>query len=177
VTTPAGLLRDGLLDAITVLAAPRSPITDRCLALGAHVVALEADLLDEEATQAAAAAAGEAEVLVVDAAVLFGAGGPELLRAALDAAWSAVRAHFAPERAGKVVLVAPRPGAGDHAPALRAGLENLARTLSIEWSRYGTRTVALLPGPETADGELGELVAFLASPAGEYYSGCAFTLT
>ena len=175
-TTPA-LLRDGLLDGLAVLAAPRSPVTDRCLALGAHVAALETDLLDETATQHAAGEAGPAHVLVVDAAVLFGAGGPELLRTALDATWSAVHAHFAPDKAGKVILVAPRPRAGPHAPALRAGLENLARTLSIEWSRYGMRVIALLPGDHTTDHELAELVAFLASPAGEYYSGCAFTLT
>lgn len=169
------LLRDGLLDGLTILAAPRTPVTDRAQALGAHVAPLEADLLDEDATQAAADP--EAHTLVVDAAVLFGAGGPEQLRAALDETWSAVHAHFAPDKHGKVILVAPRPAAGPHATALRAGLENLARTLSIEWSRYGIRTTALLPGPDTTGEELQELVAFLASPAGEYYSGCAFTLT
>ncbi|UGS38156.1 Rossmann-fold NAD(P)-binding domain-containing protein [Capillimicrobium parvum] len=174
---PIPLLRDGLLDGLAVLAAPRSPATDRCLALGAHVSALEADLLDEDATRHAAEQGAPAHVLVVDAAVLFGAGGPDLLRTALDATWSAVHAHFAPEKAGKVILVAPRAQSGAHAEALRAGLENLARTLSIEWSRYRMRTTALLPGPETTDPELAELVAFLASSAGEYYSGCAFTLT
>jgi NAD(P)-dependent dehydrogenase (short-subunit alcohol dehydrogenase family) len=169
------LLRDGLLDGLTILAAPRTPVTDRAQALGAHVPPLEADLLDEDATQAAADP--EAHTLVVDAAVLFGAGGPEQLRAALDETWSAVHAHFAADKHGKVILVAPRPAAGPHATALRAGLENLARTLSIEWSRYGIRTTALLPGPDTTGEELQELVAFLASPAGEDYSGCAFTLT
>lgn len=168
-----GLLRDGLLDGLTVLAAPRSAACDACAALGARVEALEVDLLDEAATAAAAFAV---DVLVVDAAALFGAGGPEALRGALDATWSAVRAWFDPEKAGRVVLVAPRPAVGPFAEALRAGLENLARTLSIEWSRHGVRTVALLPGPSTTDAELAELVAFLASPAGEYYSGCAFTL-
>jgi NAD(P)-dependent dehydrogenase (short-subunit alcohol dehydrogenase family) len=176
-TPPTGVLRDDLLDGVTVLAAPRSPLTDRCRALGAQVTALEADLLDDTATRDAADEAGPAQTLVVDAAVLFGTGGPELLRSALDATWSAVHAHFAPEKAGKVILVAPASHAGPHAQALRAGLENLARTLSIEWSRYGMRTTALLPGPDTTDQELAELVAFLASPAGEYYSGCAFTLT
>ena len=168
------LLRDGLLDGLTILAAPRSPLTDRARALGAHVEPLEADLLDEEATQAAATSA---PILVVDAAVLFGAGGSEQLRVALDSTWSAVHAHFAADRHGKVILVAPRPGQGQHATSLRAGLENLARTLSIEWSRYGIRTTALLPGPDTTDAELAELIAFVASPAGEYYSGCAFALT
>jgi NAD(P)-dependent dehydrogenase (short-subunit alcohol dehydrogenase family) len=99
------------------------------------------------------------------------------LRVALDSTWSAIHAAFAPQRTAKVVLVAPRPSAGEYAQALRAGLENLARTLSIEWSRYDVRTTAVLPGEQTTDGEAGELVAFLASPAGDYWSGCALTLT
>src|SRR5204863_4020 len=77
--------------------------------------------------------------LVVDAAALFGDGGPEALRRALDATWTAVRATanaaFITADAGKVVLVGPRPTAGDHAVALRAALENLARVSSIEWAR------------------------------------------
>ena len=55
-------------------------------------------------------------------------------------------------------------------------MENLARTLSIEWARHQVRIVAIHPGRETTAGEVGDLVAFLASPAGAYYSGCAFTL-
>ena len=56
------------------------------------------------------------------------------------------------------------------------GVENLARTLSIEWARYGIRTAALLPGDATDPGEVAELAAFLASRAGDYYSGCRFDL-
>ncbi|HEY8583500.1 MAG TPA: hypothetical protein VIL49_11155, partial [Capillimicrobium sp.] len=85
-TAPHAILRDGLLDGLGVLAAPRTPVTDACLRLGARVDALEVDLLDEEATQAAAAGT-EASVLVVDTAPLFGAGGPAALRGALDGAW------------------------------------------------------------------------------------------
>ena len=69
------------------------------------------------------------------------------------------------------MLVAP---AGD-AP-VQAALENLARTLSIEWARYGITPTAILPGAATTDDEVAELIAFLASPAGDYYSGCAFSL-
>jgi NAD(P)-dependent dehydrogenase (short-subunit alcohol dehydrogenase family) len=75
-------------------------------------------------------------------------------------------------RDGLIVLIAPARGDVHHAAA-RAGLENLARTLSIEWARHGIRPVAILPG---APGAVAELVAFLASPAGAYYAGCAFTL-
>jgi hypothetical protein len=76
---------------------------------------------------------------------------------------------------GLVVLLAPRPGDA-HREAARSGLENLARTLSIEWARFGVRPVAILPGSATEAAEVAELVAYLASPAGAYYSGCAFTL-
>ena len=96
---------------------------------------------------------------------------------ALDDAWDAIRAHALPPQAMDrlIVLIAPPPG-DPHAEAARAGLENLSRTLSIEWARHGTRPVTILPGTRTTDDELAELVAFLASKAGAYYSGCAFTL-
>jgi citronellol/citronellal dehydrogenase len=176
VAAPSRLLRDGLLHGLELLAAPRTAVTDGCAALGAHVVALEVDLLDAEAAGAAAADTA-ATVLVVDAAALFGGGGAAALRVALDSTWSAIHASFDEHRTAKIVLVAPRPGAGEYAQAVRAGLENLARTLSIEWSRYGVRITALLPGAQTGDEEVGQLVAFLASPAGDYWSGCALTLT
>jgi hypothetical protein len=104
------------------------------------------------------------------------AAGPEPA-AALDEAWDAIRAHALPPDARErlIVLVAPPPG-DPRAAAARAGFENLARTLSIEWARFGTRPVAILPAGDTTDAELAELIAFLASRAGGYFSGCAFTL-
>jgi hypothetical protein len=95
-------------------------------------------------------------------------------REALDEAWDAIRAHMLPpDNQGLIVLIAPPPGDA-HAEAARAGLENLARTLSIEWARYGIRPVAILQGEDAS--ATAELVAFLASKAGAYYAGCAFTL-
>ena len=96
------------------------------------------------------------------------------VRAVLDGAWDAIRAHMLPPARtdALIVLIAPARGDAHHAAA-RAGLENLARTLSIEWARHRIRPVAVLPGSPAATAEL---VAFLASPAGAYYSGCAFTL-
>ncbi len=90
-------------------------------------------------------------------------------REALDEAWDAIREHKAP----LIVLLAPRPGDAHH-EAARAGLENLARTLSIEWARHGIRAVTILQGADPH--ATAELVAFLASKAGAYYAGCAFTL-
>jgi hypothetical protein len=144
-----------------------------CGELGADPVRLPA----AEEAAVAAALPDPLEVLIVDAAARFEAGG---LREALDGAWVAVRAagtaRMIAAGSGKVVLLAPRPGAGAHAGAARDGLENLARTLSIEWARHGIAIAAIHPGPDTAAADVGALTAFLASPAGDYYSGCRFSL-
>ena len=93
--------------------------------------------------------------------------------AVLDEACDAIRGARRDEQL--IVLIAPPPGVA-HAVAARAGLENMARTLSIEWARRGIRPVAIAPGRTTSPAEIAELVAFLASPAGAYYSGCRFDL-
>ena len=51
-----------------------------------------------------------------------------------------------------------------------------ARTLSIEWARYGITVVAVAPGAETTREEVAALCAWLASPAGAYFSGCLLDL-
>jgi citronellol/citronellal dehydrogenase len=82
----------------------------------------------------------------------------------------------APE-GGKIVLLAPPPGDGGAALAgARAGLENMARTLSVEWARHAIRPTAILPGERTTGAEVVSLVAYLASPAGDYFSGTALRL-
>jgi len=123
------------------------------------------------------------DTLVVDAGALFAGGGHEGLRAALDGAWRTVHevatSRWLADRApagGRVVLVAPRRDAGEYAGAAAAALENLARTLAVEWARFGVRATVIVPGPRTADDELAALVAFVASAAGAYFSGCRFTL-
>jgi NAD(P)-dependent dehydrogenase (short-subunit alcohol dehydrogenase family) len=92
----------------------------------------------------------------------------------------ATRAMIPAGRGGKIVNVTLSPHHGlpgmAHSSAARAAVENLTRVLSIEWARFGIRPVALLPGAASAAGEVAELAAYLASPAGAYYSGCAFTL-
>ena len=95
------------------------------------------------------------------------------MRAALDGTWQAIQPHAA--GAKLILLLAPPPGDA-HAEAARAGLENLARTLSIEWARHEIRPVAIHPGTATAAEEVAELAAFLSSAAGAYYSGCRFDL-
>jgi NAD(P)-dependent dehydrogenase (short-subunit alcohol dehydrogenase family) len=177
------MLRAGLLEGIVVATAGGAAhVAHACAALGATAVALDADLADEDAVAAAAAALGPVHALVCDAATPFGAagGGVEGLGAGLDGAWNATRAvanaAWIPGDGGKLVLLGPRPRDGAHARALGAALENTARTLSIEWARHGIRTSAVLPGDATTDDEVTQLIAYLASPAGDYFSGCAFTL-
>jgi NAD(P)-dependent dehydrogenase (short-subunit alcohol dehydrogenase family) len=153
-----------------------------CVALGATTVAIDADPRDEEALAAAAAALGPVGTLVCDAGAPFVAagGGIDGVRAGLDQTCNVTRAVtnaiWRPGDGGKLVLLAPRPRDGAHAGALAAALENTVRTLSIEWARYAIRTTAVLPGDATTDDDVGGLIAYLASPAGDYFSGCAFTL-
>ncbi len=177
---PAAAFRPGLLaDVRVVLAGGAAEVGAAAGPLGAMVLGLPSDLLDEPATEAAAAALGGADALVVDAATPFAAagGGYPGYRRALDGTWTAARAVARaawldrPDAGGALVLLAPAPGAGRHAGAARAALENLARTLATEWARHGVRTAAILPedgaDPETVAG----LACFVVSPAGAYVSG------
>jgi hypothetical protein len=169
----AEVLRAGLLAGIRVAVAGEGElgraVAARAGALGAHVESSPDD-------------SSPVDVLVWDGAAAFSSGpGVEGVRAALDGAWLAVRAvavesWIARGVGGLIVLLAPPPGDA-HAEAARAGLENLARTLSIEWSRFAIRPVAILPGERTAAGEVAEVAAYLASRAGGYFSGCALTLS
>jgi citronellol/citronellal dehydrogenase len=113
---------------------------------------------------------------------------------------------FIPQGEGKVVSLTVSPHMGFpgmvHTGAARAGVENMMRTLSIEWARFGVRAVALAVGQfdtETlrtkypkqvvdnvantvplgrlgTEQEMAWLVAYLASPAGDFFSGCVITI-
>jgi NAD(P)-dependent dehydrogenase (short-subunit alcohol dehydrogenase family) len=171
-----------------------------CVAATAEEAAIEGIVRD------AVTETGSLGLLVVDGAGLFaqgsaretkaggedaegdgGVGGEDArvaLSACLDAAWNVTRAvanlAFLVDEpgptGGRVVYLTPPPDAGPHAEAARAGLENLARTLSIEWARHGITLVAIAPGEATAAGEVAALCAYLASPAGAYFSGCLLDL-
>jgi NAD(P)-dependent dehydrogenase (short-subunit alcohol dehydrogenase family) len=202
VTGPAELLRAGLLDGTGVLlasapaghrdAGSAAAVRTGCAELGASVVQLElgTELAGEAEDAAFERLVGEAlaggpapAMLVVDAASLFGAAGGARagLRACLELSWAVTRAvaaaaFLAQERGGRIVYLAPAAEAGEQAEAARAGLENLARTLSIEWARHGITTVAIAPGASTSSQELAALCAYLASVAGAYFSGCLLDL-
>jgi NAD(P)-dependent dehydrogenase (short-subunit alcohol dehydrogenase family) len=174
------LLRPQLLDGCVVMlggGGDVGPLAGPLTALGAVTRQLPATL-DEDAMTAAVEP--RADVLVHDLRPAFACGG-DALRATLDLAWVTVRAvanaaFIAGSRGGKVVLVAPAPNDVPATAGVRAAAENVARTLSIEWARHGITTVALTPGAGTSDAELAALAAFLASPAGDYWSGCRLAL-
>ena len=118
----------------------------------------------------------------------------------------ATRSMIPGERGGKIVNVTLSPHNGlpamAHSSAARAAVENLTRVLSIEWARFGVKLTALAAGHFDTDtlrtkypkpvvegvastvplGRLGRpeemawLVAYLASPAGDYFSGAVLTL-
>src|SRR5919109_1110593 len=111
-----------------------------------------------------------------------------------------------PGEGGKIVNVTLSPHHGlpgmAHSSAARAAVENLTRVLSIEWARFGIRLTALAAGHFATEtlrtkypkqvvegvagtvplGRLGTeeefawLVAYLASPAGDYLSGAVLPI-
>jgi citronellol/citronellal dehydrogenase len=113
---------------------------------------------------------------------------------------------FIPQNGGKVISVTLSPHNGMpgmvHSGAARAAVENMMRTLSIEWARFGIKLCAVAPGqfgtetfrtkyPKVVTenversipaGRVGEpeemawLIAYLASPAGDFFSGAVLTI-
>ncbi len=113
---------------------------------------------------------------------------------------------FIPQEGGKVLSVTLSPHNGMpgmvHSGAARAAVENMMRTLAVEWARFGIRTCALAAGQFATETlltkypqvvidnlersipigragraeELAWLVAYLASPAGDFVSGTTITI-
>jgi citronellol/citronellal dehydrogenase len=113
---------------------------------------------------------------------------------------------FIPQEGGKIISVTLSPHNGMpamvHSGAARAAVENMMRTLAVEWSRFGIKTCALAAGQFATDTflekypeailehvagsiplgrtgrseEMAWLVAYLASPAGDFISGTTITI-
>lgn len=182
------MFRPGLLTGIRVALAGDMPgVGDRLAGLGAELARVPDPAPPQEApTQSSVAGLGRVDALVVGTAGWFtdAGGGLAGLHAAVEAAWTVVRAvvsaGWLPEDGaapgGRVLLLAPPPAAGPHAPAAAAALENLVRTLGTEWARRQITTVCVLPEDATPPDAVADLVAFLASPGGAYLSGTALRL-
>jgi len=113
---------------------------------------------------------------------------------------------FIPQGGGKVLSVTLSPHNGMpgmvHSGAARAAVENMMKTLSVEWSQHGVTLCAIAAGQFDTEtlrtkypavvvenvaktiplGRMGTeeewawLVAYLASPAGRFYSGTTITM-
>jgi citronellol/citronellal dehydrogenase len=113
---------------------------------------------------------------------------------------------FIPGGGGKILSVTLSPHNGMpgmvHSGAARAAVENMMRTLAIEWARFGITTCAVAAGqfatktlltkypPEVVANlahsiplgrtgrpeEVAWLLAYLASAAGDFYSGTTITI-
>ncbi|QIM19700.1 SDR family oxidoreductase [Leucobacter coleopterorum] len=126
-------------------------------------------------------------------------------RLAVDGSWMVTREvatrSMIPRRSGVIFFIgfSPRRGIPNmvHATAARAALENLASGLSLEWSRYGIRSLCVNPGTINTSGlqeqygesdragwaagvplgrlgsewDVSALVTFLATPAAAFVTG------
>jgi NAD(P)-dependent dehydrogenase (short-subunit alcohol dehydrogenase family) len=127
---------------------------------------------------AASAAAGPA---AADPAAPAPTADPTAITGPLADAWRAIHAvaveALIPDGAGgRIVLIGPARANPAATPPVTAGLENLARTLSVEWARFGITAVCLDPGPDSGSAQVAELAAFVLSRAGGYLSGCRLRL-
>ncbi len=180
------VLRENLLNGRAIALAGGVPdvVREALAGLGARVESIGDDEPlgdDEERVGDWARARAPLHAVVYDARSAFGEGGDAALAAALEFAWVAVRevatgALIPADGPGNVLLIGPRPDTGSFAQASRAALENLARTLSVEWARYCVTAAMIAPGAATSDEQLAELVCFLVSEAGGYVSGCRLEL-
>jgi NAD(P)-dependent dehydrogenase (short-subunit alcohol dehydrogenase family) len=162
----AMLLRDELLTgrAVALAGGPCAHVPAALATLGARVETMPE--LDGEVVGEWAAARAPLHALVYVAR-------GDALKDFLAGAWVAVRevavGALIPSGSGKIVLVAPprqRP--------VQAALENLARTLSVEWARYGVTTAMLAPGDRAREADVAQIVCYLVSEAGGYFSGARF---
>jgi citronellol/citronellal dehydrogenase len=200
------------------------PLLDTCAAdsrglIEAHVCDIREEQQVEETVDAVLARHGQIDLLVNNAGGQFLApaesitpkGFRTVIRLNVEGTWLvthavATKAMIPSGRGGKVFSVTLSPHNGmpgmAHSGAARAAVENLMRTLSVEWARFGIRLLALAAGqfetqtlltkyPEAiveriahtipmgrmgTEQEFAWLVAYLASPAGDFFSGAVITM-
>jgi citronellol/citronellal dehydrogenase len=200
------------------------PLEETCAAVqaaGGECLSVPADVREPEQVDAlldvVLARFGQVDLLVNNAGGQFIAPAEEISpngwravhRLNVDAVWYLTRAvatrSMIPNEGGLVVFIglSPRralPGMA-HASAARAAVENLGRTLAIEWGRHGIRTATVTPGVIRTEGldaygaeaiaewerevplgrlgapeEVAAVIASLASPGGAYVSGATIVV-
>ncbi|MGH2833748.1 MAG: SDR family NAD(P)-dependent oxidoreductase, partial [Solirubrobacteraceae bacterium] len=139
-------------------------ISQCCTTLGGTILDLELDPAREDALESSIGSE-KVDLIVLECAGLFaGVESSDGLRACMDGAWNVTQAVvnqvFLKAGAGRIVYLAPTAEHGQSAFAARAGLENLARTLSIEWARHGITAVAIAPGSTACADEVATLIAY-----------------
>ena len=200
---------------------PLETVRDELEASGAECLALPCDVRDPDQIgrllDATLERFGAVDVLVNNAGGQFTSPAEEVtakgLRAIgrlnLDAVWELTREvavrSMIPASRGLIVFIgfSPRRGIPGFVPAaaIRAGLENLASGLALEWSRHGIRAVCVIPGNIETEGlaaygaesleasrrqvplgrlgrpgEVGETIAFLATDGGGYVTGTSIVV-
>lgn len=183
---------------------------------GATVFAEACDIREPESVDqfvdAAGAALGPATILVNNAGGQFPVaaencstrGWEAVIRNNLNGTFfvtrSVAKKHMIPARRGSIINITANVSRGFpgmiHTGAARAGVENMTKTLAVEWATYGLRINSVAPGiirstgteqypPELVEmsrqrtpmkrfgtvEEVADLVAFLASDAASYVTG------
>jgi len=166
----ATALEMGALGARVVICGRRPDKLDEAArtieAAGVECLARPCDIREVDAiaalVDAALARFGKIDVLVNNAGGQFPTtaeslkpkGWDAVIRNNLTGTWLVTQAvgtrAMIPARHGRIVSVIANIARGFpgmiHTGAARAGVENMTRTLAIEWAQYGIRTVTLAPG-------------------------------
>lgn len=193
----------------------------RTLREGAKVYAAPCDIRDYDAVgsflDGAIAELGRLDVLVNNAGGQFPStaqhlsprGFEAVIRNNLIGTWNFTHATatkaFIPQRRGRIVNVIAQIARGfpgmAHTGAARAGVENLTKSLAVEWAQFGIRVNAVAPGViktsgtkqyppqllETAERsaplkrlgsaeEVGHLIVYLCSTQADFVTGQTFTI-
>lgn len=213
----------GLLGARVAICGRRAePLEEAAATLAEEGIAVHrgtADIRDAESVGAFVAsvkdAFGGVDVLINNAGGQFPSpaqhisprGFEAVVRNNLLGTWNVTHAvanaFFIPQRRGRVVNITAQVARGfpgmAHTGAARAGVENLTKSLAVEWSQFGLRVNAVAPGVIETSGtaqyppelltnsrsatplkrlgsaeEVSHLVVYLASPYADFITGQTF---